>query len=733
MVRYTILWLVIFVLLPLRFDLQQARGKSMDTNLSKNKSTTRSPNRLAKASSPYLQAHADNPVDWYEWGKEAFNRAIAEDKPIFLSIGYNACHWCHVMEHESFEDEETAALLNEHFISIKVDREERPDIDQIYMAAVTALTGNGGWPMSVFMTPDKKPFFAGTYFPPESGYGRPGFKYLITELAKGYREKRSDILRSAQTVVDHISSNPQAQIPPRPIDRTVIISGADEYLSQLDNRHGGFGGAPKFPQAAGISLLFRAQQITGEKKYGDAAFLTLRKMAEGGIYDQLGGGFHRYSVDEKWLVPHFEKMLYDNALLAVPYLEAYQISGDSFYLNIVSGILGHIQADMTDAEGGIHSTLDADSEGEEGKFYVWDEKELEEVLGSDAEWFGRYYGLIAGGNFEHGKTILNINNHSTEGRNLVDLDDDAFETRLKELKSDLLAHRSNRIHPSKDDKILASWNGLAISAFARAWQVIGDDEYLKSARNAADFVLTRMTEGDRLYHSYRDGRLLKVELLEDYAYFIAGLIDLYQASLDEKYLHKAQILTETALETFSENNLFYSSPADETDLIIRPLDFTDGSTPSPAAVMIANLFHLGFITGDTSHTEKADAALWAVSGLASRAPRATASLLLAGHLALEEALEVVIVGDDPVKMREFNRALFARFIPNKIVVGNIDGNKSDLPLLAGRQDVDRLTYYFCRNKTCRLPVTDRQTLNTELDRLVSTARKDSDKDAAITP
>ncbi len=700
-------------------------GTSCGSAKEKKVKTTEYKNHLVGASSPYLLAHVDNPVDWYQWGEEAFAKAIAEDKPIFLSIGYNACHWCHVMEHESFENEEVAALLNKYFVSIKVDREERPDIDQIYMSAVQALTGSGGWPMSVFLTPEKKPFFAGTYFPPEDRYGRPGFKKIIAELGEAYKTQRADIYSSAQSIVDHLSKASQQTFAARAIDKNVIVSGAEAIYGSFDSRYGGFGGAPKFPMGTNMSLMFRAAQMSGNKGLADAAFLTLRKMAEGGIYDHLGGGFHRYSTDAKWLVPHFEKMLYDNALLTIPYLEAYQYSGDEYYLDVVNGILGYLQREMTGSSGGIYATQDADSEGEEGIYYTWTKPEVSSVLGSDADWYFRYYGITNGGNFEHGRTILHLGDHSDAEKKRLGLSDKEFASRLKSANDKLLAIRSERIPPSTDDKILASWNGLAISAFAQAYQVTGTKSYLKSARASADFVLDNMADGDLLYHSYREGSLLRIHLLEDYAYFTAALIDLYQATFDEKYLDRAIGFSRKGIELFEKDRIFYSSPGELTgegavggaeDLIFRPRDLTDGATPSPAFVMILSLLRLHSITGDEALGETAQITLEAVSGIAAQSPRSVAMLLVAGCFALEEPIEIVITGPDRTdEMERYNREIFSRFIPNKVVVGALGKNESNLPLLEGRPAGEELTYYFCRNRACRLPVTSKEELLAELN------------------
>ena len=672
-------------------------------------------NRLARTSSPYLLAHAHNPVDWYPWGDEAFAKARTEDKPIFLSIGYHACHWCHVMEKESFEDEQVAAFLNRHFVSIKVDREERPDVDQIYMTAVTALTGSGGWPMSIFLTPDKKPFFAGTYFPPKAMPGRPGFMQLISELALAYRETRGEIDRSAQAVTDHVAADSRIMMPERALDRPVIQSAADIFYSGFDHRFGGFGSAPKFPQAAILSFLFRAGHLTGEKKFTEAALGTLDRMAEGGIYDQLGGGFHRYSVDQKWLVPHFEKMLYDNALLVIPYLEAYQLTKDRSFLGIVHGTLGYLMRDLTSPDGAFYASQDADSEGEEGKYYLWRKQEIEMILGPEADWLCRYFDVTDEGNFEHGANILNRGVHSRSVRNQMNLGDPEFESRPSESAARLLAERQTRVTPAIDDKILASWNGLAVSALAQAYRVAGDIRYLISARQAADFILGAMTDGDSLYHSWHRGRLVRVELLEDYAYFAAGLIDLYQASFDESYLSRASALTRRALQIFGAENAFYTSPADAADLIVRPRDLTDGATPSASAVMIRNLLKLGLLTGDTTVSERGQAALTAASGLASRLPQGAATLLADGHFQLAGPVEIALTGDGDEVRRGLITEIFSRYLPNKLLVGTSAGVRSALPLLHGRQEVDRPTCFVCHNQTCRRPASDLDTLRSELD------------------
>lgn len=675
---------------------------------------TKRRNRLAGTNSPYLLAHAENPVDWYPWGEEALATAKAEDKPIFLSIGYNACHWCHVMERESFENEAVADLLNRYFVSVKVDREERPDIDHIYMQAVIALTGSGGWPMSVFLTPDGKPFFAGTYFPPKSIPGRPGFLHLITELAKAYQESRDEIVHSAKEITDNLAAGARTEVSSRAIDRRVIEAAAQVYLSAFDSRFGGFGPAPKFPQASVLSFLFRASLLTGNDKYTEAALITLDKMAQGGIYDQIGGGFHRYATDPKWLVPHFEKMLYDNALLVTPYLEAYQITGERRFLDTVTGVLGYLRREMTAAEGGLYSSQDADTDGEEGKYYLWTRQEIEDCLGDDADWFCRYYGVTAEGNIGDDNNILHRGDHSLAAMKLSGLPEMFSAERLGRAKSILLARRQKRPAPSTDDKILASWNGLAISAFAQAYQVTGDDTYLSSARRAADFVLNHMTDDEALFHSWRAGNLLRVELLEDYAFVIAGLIDLYQATFDLSFLTRARRLTDRAISQFDDQGIFYSTPRGADNLIIRPRDLNDGATPSTGSVMILNLQKLAAITGDPVFSEEAKKSLAAASGLAARLPQAEATLLMAGCFALSAPVEIALTGGVSADFVPFQKAVHTRFIPHKVMVGGRGGDGSELPLLQGRTGGETPTCFVCRDGVCRLPVIDPSRLESEL-------------------
>ncbi|MBD3402969.1 DUF255 domain-containing protein, partial [candidate division GN15 bacterium] len=483
-------------------------------------------NHLIDENSPYLLSHAHNPVNWYPWGEEALQRAKDEDKPIFLSIGYAACHWCHVMEHESFENERIAAVLNEHYVSIKVDREQRPDIDTIYMSFTQALTGHGGWPMSVFLTPDRKPFFAGTYFPPEDRGGHPGFMRVVSEIAAAWTESKEQILESSEDIHDKISRALSVSADPSPVHDGMIARGADALMQQTDPVYGGFGQAPKFPHATELSLLLRQYRRSGDLTYLQAAERALLGMARGGICDQLGGGFARYSVDQRWLVPHFEKMLYDNGLLVTTYAEAYQVTGNPEYLQAIGGTLDFMLREMADDSGGFYSALDADSDGVEGKFYVWDKAEIEEVLGDAADEFVRYYNVTDAGNFE-GKNILHVDANSERVRQESKRED--FDGYLADCRAKLFAVRSKRVRPLTDDKVLTSWNGLALSALCRGYQVTEEARYLEAARKNAMFVRQELFVNEALTHSWREGKHSTGQFLEDYAYYIRGLIDLYES------------------------------------------------------------------------------------------------------------------------------------------------------------------------------------------------------------
>lgn len=662
----------------------------------------RQSNYLINESSPYLLSHAHNPVNWYPWGDEALSRAKADDKPIFLSIGYAACHWCHVMERESFENETIAAILNEKFICIKVDREQRPDIDHIYMTFTQAMTGHGGWPMSVFLTPGLKPYFAGTYFPPDNQDGRPGFAYLVTELAKAYVENKSQVVESADAIYDEIYRHVNMTGDTTRINDGMLTIAVNYLMKHFDHANGGIGVAPKFPHSMELSLFLRYGRRSGDLTYLLAAEKALQGMARGGIYDQIGGGFARYSTDAKWLVPHFEKMLYDNALLVPTYVEAYQITGNQLYLDTVRGTLDFILREMTDSSGGFYSALDADSEGVEGKFYVWTADELRDVLGEDAEQAMRYYNATEQGNFEE-NNILHVTAQSDRVRDSIGAPEmDAIIARAKEK---LMAVRSKRVRPLTDDKILTSWNGLALSALCKGYQITDDHRYLAAAIKNAEFVRSELFKDGRLTHAYRQGVHSTGEFLEDCAFYLRGLIDLYESDnsgSNDRWLQFAIALADNAKQFIDTDGTFYLRPDNQSDLIFRPKEETDGAIPSPGSVILQNLFKLHRITEKREYLELAERGLRAISGQLARYPSGMTSALFAVDYYLSDKVEIVIVGDGEIRDGMLGE-IYKRFLPNRIIAFAKDGAASG-PLFEGRQNGDGQTRgYVCRNSVCTLP------------------------------
>jgi uncharacterized protein YyaL (SSP411 family) len=598
-------------------------------------------NRLAREKSPYLLQHAHNPVDWYPWGEEAFAAARGENKPIFLSVGYSACHWCHVMERESFEDEEAARLLNEHFIPVKVDREERPDVDEVYMTAVQMMTQHGGWPMSVFLTPDGRPFYGGTYFPPEDRHGRPGFKTLLRELAAAYTGRRDEVERVAgQLAEDLEQATRQRPVagPGGPIDPDALLRRAVAELQQrFDEKEGGFGGAPKFPPHHALALLLEAAR-RGRSDPGPSRMLTrtLDKMALGGIYDHIGGGFHRYSTDAVWLLPHFEKMLYDNALLARVYASAFQATGQAAYARIARETCDWVLRDMTDAAGGFHAALDADSEGEEGKYYVWTLAEVNEALGeAGGAAFATRYNLLPGGNFRDEAT------GRPAGTNIPHLSGPEppaeLAPELADARAKLLARRQARVPPGKDDKVITSWNGLMIGGLAQAGKALGEERYLEAAIRAADFCLTTLRPNGRLLRRYRDGEAAFDAYLEDYAFLADGLLDLHDATGDARWADAARGLAGTLLAEFwdAEDGGFFFTGAGHETLIARSKDLFDGALPSPNGVAARVLARLGALPGGETYQAKAREMLSAFHGVLQRVPHGTQTLVLAATRAFE--------------------------------------------------------------------------------------------------
>jgi uncharacterized protein YyaL (SSP411 family) len=694
-------------------------------------------NHLAAESSPYLLQHQNNPVDWYPWGLEALARAKSENKPIFLSIGYSACHWCHVMEHESFENELIARYLNEHFVSIKVDREERPDLDQIYMNAVQLMTGRGGWPMSVFLTPDLKPFFGGTYWPPTARMGMPGFEQVLIAVNDAWRNRREAAVKQAEELTGYLAEGGQESgARGQELDagrmRELLGNAVRQLARAFDSRNGGFGQAPKFPHSMDLQLLLRQWKRKPSEETLRMMTLTLDKMAAGGIYDHLAGGFARYSVDERWLVPHFEKMLYDNALLIAAYLDAYQVEKQvsrhwSYLADTARETCDYILRYMTDAAGGFHSTEDADSEGEEGKFYVWTPDEVRQVLGGGdrAEQFCYVYDVTEQGNFEHGKSILNLPKsiekcHAVRGWDIGPLRRDLADSRAK-----LLAVRDQRVRPGKDDKILASWNGLMIHSLAQAAKVLDPDfwradakRYRQAAIHAAEFVLKSMSRTDgRLLHTWRHGKAKLDAYLDDYAYLINALVTLYEATFDERWIDEAVRLAELLLKHFEdkEGGGFFFTADDHEQLIARNKDFHDASVPSGNGMAATALIRLGKLTGRTEYLESAHRAIRAGLPTIERSAMAAGQLLIALDMWLGPMQELVLIGgsDEPANQKAI-ATLQQSYLPNAVIAYRpgdeeecIERGKISIldPLFAGRTaSGGQPTLYVCENFMCQAPV-----------------------------
>jgi uncharacterized protein YyaL (SSP411 family)/aryl-alcohol dehydrogenase-like predicted oxidoreductase len=667
-------------------------------------------NRLIHSTSPYLLQHAHNPVDWYPWGEEALQRAREEDKPILLSIGYSACHWCHVMERESFEDPTIAALMNENFVCIKVDREERPDLDEIYMAATQAMNhGQGGWPMTVFLTPEREPFFAGTYFPPADRYGRPGFPTVLTRLAELWRGQRDRLREQGREMAEHLLRG-AGTAPGGSLGEDELRAALAQYERDFDEQHGGFGGAPKFPPAVPLMLLLRLHRRFAEGGALDMARKTLDEMARGGMYDQLGGGFHRYSVDAHWLVPHFEKMLYDNALLARAYLEAHQATGDPFYARIATEVLDYVRREMTSPEGGFFSATDADSEGEEGRFFVWTPAQVEEALG-DPEAARRvcaYYEITERGNWE-GRSIPNVSRTGARVAASLGVSAAELEAEVSAARPRLYEARRRRVPPALDDKVLTSWNALMIGAFAEAYRVLGRPADLEAARRAARFVLDQLrTPQGRLLRTWRNGRAHLNAYLEDHAHLAEALIDLYEAGGDAGFLREAERLASAIMRLFAApEGGFFSTASDHEALIVRHREGNDGAIPSANAAAAMALARLSYHLDQPALREEAQRALRVWGRAIARHPRAFAKSLMVLDLLLEGPVELAFVGAEGGEMDALRRQAAAHYLPNRIV-GHHDpaqGNAT-LPLLAGKDTVaGRAALYVCRDFACQRPVT----------------------------
>ena len=680
------------------------------------------PNRLANETSPYLVQHANNPVDWYPWGEEALQRAREEDKPIFLSIGYSACHWCHVMERESFENDEIASVMNEHFVNIKVDREERPDLDSIYMGAVQAMTGRGGWPMSMFLTPEGEPFYGGTYFPPEDRHGMAGFPRVLMALAEAYRDRRPDITRSADEITAAIRKSAGAAQSMEPLAREVLNAAYRGLRSNYDPEHGGLGTAPKFPQPMVLEFLLRYHLLTGQSQSLSMVETTLERMARGGIYDQLGGGFHRYSTDPYWLVPHFEKMLYDNALLSRLYLHAYQATGNPLYRAVAEETLDYVLREMTHPDGGFYSSQDADSEGEEGKFFVWTPREMEAVLGRrDSPILQGYYGVTHEGNFE-GRNILHAPRSAAEVAQEQGRTEEAIWESVERGKPLLLEARSQRIPPATDDKVLTSWNGLMLHGFALGAAVLGREDYLQAATANADFILANMRDEGRLLRTYREGEAKLKAYLEDYAHFIDGLLALYEATFDSRWLNEADALARQMIELFWDeaDGIFYDTGSDHETLIVRPRDFSDNAVPCGSSAAAEVLLRLNIFMDEPDFGRKAVSALRSVKEYMTRVPEGFGHWLGALDFYLASPREIAIVG--PVEVagtRALLDTVHGRYLPNKVVMGmdpDSDGFERDLPLLEDKEMLAGMpTAYVCQNYACQLPVTEPDALAAQLE------------------
>jgi len=693
------------------------------------------PNHLANETSPYLLQHANNPVDWHPWGPEALALSKKLNKPIFLSIGYSACHWCHVMEHESFENETIAKSLNEKFVCIKVDREERPDLDQLYMNAVQIMTGRGGWPMSVFLTPQLKPFFAGTYWPPKRSRGMAGFDEVLVDVSKAWETNREAVVSTSDKLTAELGKLDQ-QGGGGALSEELLAHAVEQFRQTFDSTHGGFGSAPKFPSPMGLQLLLRYWHRKRDKQALKMVQVTLDRMAAGGIYDHLGGGFARYSVDARWLVPHFEKMLYDNAQLAVTYLEAYQVTGDEGYARVVRETLDYTLRDMTDdgidgKGGGFYSTEDADSEGVEGKFYVWTPAELRAVLGdAAAATFANVYDVTDQGNFEHAN-ILNLPKSIEQHAKTLRRDVDDLHKELAESRTKLFAAREPRIHPAKDDKVIVAWNGLMIDAMARAGAVLGEPRYIDAAVKAADFLLTQLRREDgRLLHTWRHGQAKIDAYLDDYANLAYGLVSLYEATFDPRHLDEAIVLMQTVLDHFSDNTGpdgrgagFYFTADDQEALLVRSKDFTDNAVPSGNAMAATVLVRLGKLTGKQSYLDTAEATMRQAASLMQRAPSATSQMLLAVDLYLGPTYEMVLAGDlqDPATTQVLTD-LRRRFLPNKVLAFvTAEGSRPTAlaDLLQGKSMLGGApTLYICEGFTCQAPAQGDEEISHALDELM---------------
>ena len=670
-----------------------------------------SPNALISETSPYLLQHAYNPVQWYPWAEEALQLAKDKDMPILVSIGYSACHWCHVMERESFEDEETAGFMNSHFINIKIDREERPDLDHIYMDAVQAISGSGGWPLNVFLTPDKKPFYGGTYFPPQKAYNRPSWLDVLFSMSESWKNKREEVEEQANGLVEHLVKSNNLSFKKQldvkgeeafyTMEKCRLI--ADNLLVNADKAEGGFGRAPKFLQTASIQYLLQYAHVSSDDAYKEQALLSLTKMTRGGIYDQLGGGISRYSTDNEWLAPHFEKMLYDNALLTIALCDAWQITGENIYKDAIENTLGFVMNELQNQEGGYYTALDADSEGVEGKFYVWDKAEIDQILGKDAVLFCSYYNVTDAGNWEE-KNILHVKEDADEFAEKKGISPGDFKEMLKNSRSLLLKRRSQRVRPGLDDKILLNCNALLLTAFCRVYACLQATEYKSAAIELAAFIEAVLPAGDGgLLHTYKAGNARYPAFLDDYAFYIEGLIHLQEITGDQQYLLKAKEYTGYVISRFSdeEDALFYYTGQGQEDVIVRKTEVYDGATPSANAVMAGNLFYLSVVFDEQDWKKRAEKMLGFMYIAIEKYPGSFAYWAKIFNKQAAGILEIAVTGTDTSTVL---KEILQEFIPNKLLQSTTTSSTDYLPLLKNKSLTKLPHIYVCSNYSCMAPV-----------------------------
>lgn len=666
------------------------------------------PNRLQKETSPYLLQHANNPVDWFAWGSEALQKAKAEDKPILISIGYAACHWCHVMEHESFEDEETATFMNKYFVNIKVDREERPDLDHIYMEAVQAMNGNGGWPLNVFLTTDAKPFFGGTYFPPQRNFNRASWMEVLQTIVYSFQQKRNEVEENASILTNHIGESQKRFLK---IDEEINLDSKkyfEEVFRNLENNfdevNGGFGSAPKFPSTFSLQLLLRDFYFSGNKKSLEHAILSIKKMICGGIFDQLGGGFARYATDEEWLVPHFEKMLYDNALLVQLMCEAFQLTHDEEIEETVHQTLNFVMREMTNQNGGFYSAFDADSEGVEGKFYVWKKAEVENILKSNSNLFCEFFDITEDGNWEE-KNILRRKKSLKEFADEKNISQKGLKEIIDEGRKKFFREREKRIKPALDDKIILSWNAMMSSAFAKAFSVFGNEEYKQAAKKNIEFILNcfKTETENSFFHNFINGQGFNSAMLDDYAALIKALIDFYEIDFDEKYLLKAKSIAEFVIENFldKEDNHFFFTAKNVSDVVVRTKELFDSATASGNSMMVSNLLRLGKIFDEKYFLELANSQLYSISNTAKKFPTSFSNWTISLIVLQNEQTEIVVVGKNFIAIcDELNKY----FLPEKILI-TAESEKDFSPLLKNKMGKsDEAQIYICKNYSCSSPM-----------------------------